>query len=83
MGLDTVELAMAFEEEFEVDIPDAEAAHMVTPRIVIDYMLQHSPQALSRDEIAARVREIILHQLGLAALSYDEDKRFIEDFGAD
>ncbi len=36
MGLDTVELVMAFEEEFEVDIPDADAAHMLTPRLVID-----------------------------------------------
>ncbi len=83
MGLDTVELAMAFEEEFAVDIPDAEAARMVTPRHVTDYVLQHSPQTLNREEIVARVREITLEQLGLSPSSYDEDKGFVEDFGAD
>lgn len=38
MGLDGVELVMAFEEEFGIEISDADAAHMMTPRHVIDHI---------------------------------------------
>ena len=38
MGLDSVELVMAFEEAFGVAIEDAEAAKMITPRDVILYL---------------------------------------------
>ena len=40
MGLDGVELVMTFEEDFSVDIPDAVAAEMMTPRHVIDFLFQ-------------------------------------------
>jgi hypothetical protein len=38
MGLDTVELVMAFEEAFRIDIPNAVASEMITPRHTIDYV---------------------------------------------
>ncbi len=38
MGLESVELVMAFEEAFEIDIPDAVASGMITPRQTIDYV---------------------------------------------
>jgi acyl carrier protein len=38
MGLDTVELVMAFEETFGVEIPDKAAEQMLTVRDVIDFM---------------------------------------------
>ena len=37
-SLDTVELLMAFEEEFEVEIPDEEAQKIKTVQDVIDYI---------------------------------------------
>ncbi len=40
MGLDSVELVMTFEEDFNVDIPDAVAGSMMTPRHVIDFLFQ-------------------------------------------
>jgi acyl carrier protein len=113
MGLDTVELVMAWEEEFGVPIPDAAAATMATPRDVIDWLVaaqdrgefyqpapevkqswwaprpRHWPGAdparpkLTRDEIAAGVRERTLEQLGIRPTQYREDARFVEDFGAD
>lgn len=36
MGLDSVELVMAFEEEFGISIPDEAAASMLTPAAAID-----------------------------------------------
>ncbi|MBN1355903.1 acyl carrier protein [bacterium] len=37
-SLDTVELVMAFEEEFDVEIPDEDAEKMVIVRNAIDYL---------------------------------------------
>ncbi len=37
-SLDTVELVMALEEEFEIDIPDEEAEKIVTFRDVLGYI---------------------------------------------
>ena len=36
-SLDTVELVMALEEEFEIEIPDEEAEKITTVQLAIDY----------------------------------------------
>lgn len=41
-SLDTVELVMAFEEEFGVEIPDDAAAKIQTVKSAVDYIEQHS-----------------------------------------
>lgn len=41
-SLDTVELVMAMEEEFETEIPDEEAERLTTVQAVIDYIKSHS-----------------------------------------
>ncbi len=40
-SLDTVELVMALEEEFETEIPDEEAEKITTVQAAIDYVLAH------------------------------------------
>ena len=40
-SLDTVELVMAFEEEFGIEIPDEEAEKINTVQIAIDYIEEH------------------------------------------
>ncbi len=40
-SLDTVELVMALEEEFDVEIPDAEAEKIRTVKEAFDYVSQH------------------------------------------
>jgi acyl carrier protein len=40
-SLDTVELVMAFEEEFKIDIPDTEAEKIQTVGNAIEYVLAH------------------------------------------
>ena len=40
-SLDTVELVMALEEEFETEIPDEEAENITTVREAINYILAH------------------------------------------
>ena len=40
-SLDTVELVMALEEEFETEIPDEEAEKITTVQAAIDYINEH------------------------------------------
>lgn len=37
-SLDTVELVMAFEEEFDVEIPDEDAQDITTVQAAVDYL---------------------------------------------
>ena len=41
-SLDTVELVMAFEEEFEIEIPDEEAEGIATVKNSVDYINNNS-----------------------------------------
>jgi acyl carrier protein len=43
-SLDTVELVMALEEEFETEIPDEDAEKITTVQQAIDYINQHANQ---------------------------------------
>ncbi len=40
-SLDIVELIMALEEEFNIEIPDSDAEKVVTVRDVVDYIKNH------------------------------------------
>ena len=40
-SLDTVEVVMAFEEEFAVEIPDSEADRILSTADAIDYLASH------------------------------------------
>jgi len=40
-SLDTVELVMALEEEFETEIPDEEAEKITTVQLAMDYINSH------------------------------------------
>ena len=44
-SLDTVELVMAFEEEYGVEIPDEDAEKIRTVQTAIDYISEHLPSA--------------------------------------
>ena len=41
-SLDTVELVMAFEEEFDIEIPDEEAESIQTVKNAVDYINSNS-----------------------------------------
>ena len=43
-SLDTVELVMAFEEEFGIDIPDEDAEKMRTVGDAISYLRENNPE---------------------------------------
>ena len=89
MGLDSVELVMAVEEEFGISISDADAQKMLTPKEVINFVesrrgLVSLPQPKgnpSRTEIAKTVKRLVIEQLGIPEAVYGEDKEFVRDLG--
>ena len=44
-SLDTIELVMALEEEFSIEIPDEDAEKIVSVGDAINYITEHSPKA--------------------------------------
>ncbi len=44
-SLDTVELVMAFEEEFDIEIPDEEAEKLLTVGNAVEYLKAHQKES--------------------------------------
>ena len=55
MGLDAVELVMAVEDAFGIQIDDAQAFQLVTPRLLIDYVYGKVPTTAATAATAATV----------------------------
>ena len=85
MGLDLVELVLAYEESFGVEIPDGVMEKMFAPADVIAFVeqeLRQRPEDQIRPLVAEIVRLLTIEQLRIKPARYREDARFVEDFGA-
>jgi hypothetical protein len=66
-------------------------AHLQTLGDLVDWLSCKRPQvltaeelqALTREDIALLVKNIVLYQIGISEEKYGEDKRFVEDMGVD
>jgi len=85
MGLDLVEMIYRIEEKFEITIPDEAAEKMITPRNVIDYLMNRPEvgEKWSRDYVSMTIWQIIEDETGVLQKDFNEDSRFIEDMGLD
>lgn len=87
MGLDAVELVMAIEDEFTIDIPDAEAERMKTVGELYYYVRKtvhlKTLRPPSDEELWQRVRNVVVEQLGVKDHQVTREARFIEDLGID
>lgn len=68
MGLDGVELVMAVEEAFDIQIDDAQAGKLLTPRLLTDYVLGQVTTATASVCLTQRafnlLRKSLIHQCG-------------------
>jgi len=86
MGLATVELIIAFEKEFDLEIDHSETPYLQSPGRVIDWVereLRRLGRPMPRENIAEAVKRITLSQSGVSERFYREDARFIDDFCMD
>jgi acyl carrier protein len=69
MGLDTVELVMAFEEEFGIEIPDEDAEQMVYVRDVVRFFNEKlsgtAPEFCLTQRIFYKLRRALIDNYGL------------------
>jgi acyl carrier protein len=86
MGLDTVELVIRVEKQFDIGIPDADAARIATVGDLHAYVvgvLRRQGRIESADSVDAQLRDIICDQLGVEPEDVVPSARFVDDLGAD
>lgn len=94
MGLGSVELLMAIESHFQVDVPDADASRMATVGEIHEWLCPEltsrapslsgrSARNLSEDEIWDELAQLISDHLGLPLVSITPQAHIIHDLGVD
>jgi acyl carrier protein len=86
MGLDAVELVMAVEEEFKIQIPDHTAAHFFTVGDLRNYVIEQlraRGDSPVEAEVWEKLREIVVEQLGVGPEQVVPAASFVEDLGMD
>ncbi len=86
MGLDTVELIMAVEEEFDIAIPDSRAIYFTTPNLLAEGVAEFRAAKglpVIQSEIDERIRLIVIDFFGVPEDNYTPDGKFVEHFGLD
>ncbi len=87
MGLDAIELVLAVEDAFGIAIPNAVAAEMISPAIMITYVqnaVASCPDRSRRwthDEVRQVVRQIISEQLCVE--NFNDTDEFVRDLRLD
>ena len=83
MGLESVELIVAVEDEFGISISDQEAALILTPRDMgdlIERKLAPLNGAVPRSHIDEKLRSITIREIGIDEGEYEVDAEYIRDF---
>lgn len=87
MGLDTVELVMAVEENFGIDIPNEAAEKMASVRHIRDFivaeLMRLDRPGADPDAVFARLRSIVAEQAGVERDEVLLDTEFIRDLRMD
>lgn len=86
MGLETVELVIAWEKKFSISIPNELAATLITPRIAadaIEEILFNQGRAWDRESIEGIIKTTTLEVSGLDPADYHPCSEFVRDMGLD
>ncbi|MFC1569216.1 acyl carrier protein [bacterium] len=87
MGLGSVELVLAFEEAFGIELNDDEVVETLTPRKIGDLIyskLQNDNQvSWTRKKVSALIKRITIEMHDISEDVYHDDAHFIHDMGID
>jgi hypothetical protein len=83
MGLDTVELVLAVEEHFGVEIPDGEASKLLTVGMlqawVVSELENQGRTPVNLERTFAELRDLICRQTGASPDEVVANARFVKD----
>jgi acyl carrier protein len=86
MGLDTVELIMAVEEDFGIEIENRDAEKVVTVgdlhQLVCEKLCERGSPVIEQ-ELYAQLRDLICEQLGVKPEEVVAGASFVDDLRAD
>jgi acyl carrier protein len=80
MGLDVVEMVMAVEAEFDLDIPDADAGRLATVGDLYWYVREH---AAVTEDLWGRLLDVIERETAVKRERLHPEARFTRDLGLD
>ncbi len=86
MGLDTVELVMAIEEQFAIEIPNVDASNLVIIGDLYDYVLRALRQRGESPDDAQvwkRFRAVVVRQLGVRPEQVVRSAHIVKDLKID
>ena len=86
MGLESVELVMALEEEFSIQVPDSDAVELGTPGEMLNYtirVLRLRGEDPDEQVIWMKLKAMIVDMLGVKPEEVTKSARFIEDLRVD
>ncbi len=86
MGLDTVELVMAIEEEFSIEIPNADAAKLEVLGDLQDYTVRALRQrggTPDESQVWERLTAVVVAQLGVLREEVTRSAHIVKDLHAD
>ena len=86
MGLDTIELVMTLEEEFQIAIPNEVASRIVTLgdlRDCVVQILEARNEAVDSDKVWDRIKIIMRRDFGIAQKHLVPGAAIVADLGLD
>ena len=88
MGLDTIELVLWSEQEFEIDIPDSEAVNIFTVGQFSRYIYQklfelNGSAATTEVEIFELIKSFLVSEFGIPPDKINRNANFIKDLRLD
>jgi acyl carrier protein len=86
MGLDTVELVMAIEEEFGIEIPNTDAPKLAVLGDMHDYVvraLRQRGDTPDDEQVWQRLSEVVVKQLGVRPSEVTRTAHVVYDLRAD
>lgn len=86
MGLETVEIVLWAEREFDLKIPDADAAHLATIGELVNYLAHrskaaHGAHSFDAEHIFDRMSRMLQQQYSVPESEIHLDARFYDDLG--
>jgi acyl carrier protein len=87
MGLDTVELVMAVEEHFRIEIPDDKASKIFTVgelhSFIVGALARAGRAEFSETQVFDELRDLICNQLAVDPRIVKPEARIVKDLGID